>query len=194
MKICFASHNKNKVREIAQLAPSGIEIFGLDDLKVTEEIPETGTTMEENSSIKASFIHSNFNVPVFADDSGLEVMALNGEPGVYSARYAGLEKDAQKNMDLLLDNLQGVEQRDAHFKSVITFIDAKGLKKQFDGIVNGQITKEKRGDQGFGYDPIFVPEGFRNTFAEMDSESKNKLSHRAKAFQKLISYLEEINE
>lgn len=194
MRICFASHNPNKVREIAELAPAGIEIFGLDELNVSEDIPETGTTMEENSSIKARFVHTNFNVPVFADDSGLEVDELNGEPGVYSARYAGLEKSDEKNMDLLLKNLQGISERGAQFKSVITFIDSSGDEKQFDGIVRGEIRHERKGNQGFGYDPIFVPEGHSKTFAEMDSSLKNQLSHRAKAFEKLLLYLQEINE
>lgn len=194
MRICFASHNPNKVKEIAQLAPSGIDIFGLDELGLSEEIPETGSTMEENSRIKAHFVHANFKVPVFADDSGLEVDSLSGEPGVFSARYAGLEKDGEKNMNLLLQNLHEIKKREAQFKSVITFIDQNGNEKQFDGIVRGDIIEEKRGDKGFGYDPIFVPKGYAKTFAEMESSQKNQLSHRAKAFEKFLSYLKEINE
>lgn len=192
MKICFASHNHNKVKEIDSLAPDGIRIYGLEELGVNEEIPETGQTMEENSSIKAEYVYNKFNVPVFSDDSGLEVQALNGEPGVYSARYAGPEKDHEQNMDLLLKNLSGKENRSAQFKSVITFIDSLGEKKQFTGTVEGEITKCKEGTEGFGYDPIFTPSGYQKTFAQMTPEEKNALSHRAKAFDKLLSHLQHL--
>ncbi len=192
MKICFASHNPGKVREIAELSPKGIEIIGLADLDVHDEIEETGSTLEENSQIKARYVYERFKIPVFADDSGLEVDALNGAPGVITARYAGPEKDNQKNIELLLKNLQNSNDRTAQFKSVITLIN-DGDEIQFEGIAVGDIIEEQRGTKGFGYDPIFVPKGFDRTFAEMDSEEKHKLSHRAKAFQKLLSYLGELN-
>ncbi|MEQ9403164.1 MAG: RdgB/HAM1 family non-canonical purine NTP pyrophosphatase [Cyclobacteriaceae bacterium] len=192
MKICFASQNQNKVREISQLAGDGIEIFGLKELGFADEIAETGSTMEENSRIKARFIYDKFNVPVFADDSGLEVHALNGQPGVYSARYAGPEKDDQKNIDLLLANLSGREDRFAQFKTVITFIDSNGGEQQFEGVAKGKIIDTQKGGNGFGYDPIFVPEGHALTFAEMTFGQKNELSHRAKAFNQLLSYLNEL--
>ena len=194
MRIYFASHNQNKVKEIVQLAPSGIEIYGLDELTVSDEIPETGSTMEENSRIKANFIHSKFGMPVFADDSGLEVDALNGEPGVFSARYAGPEKDDQRNIDLLLVNLANKEDKSAQFKTVITYLDKSGKENQFTGVVRGTIGVQRKVNNGFGYDPIFLPEGYTQTFAEMNSKEKNELSHRAKAFKKLLLYLESVNE
>lgn len=189
MKICFASHNKNKVAEIARLLPQSIEVVGLDDLSFTEEIEETGTTLEENSRIKAKVIHERFQIPVFADDSGLLVSALNGEPGVFSARYAGPQKDDKQNMDLLLKNLAETQDRSASFQTVITYIDQEGSEKQFKGIIEGEITSEKRGNQGFGYDPIFQPKGFQKTFAELGADEKNRISHRGKAVKQLIDYL-----
>jgi XTP/dITP diphosphohydrolase len=193
MKICFASHNQNKVKEIAELAPPGIQIIGLSELGCTEDIEETGATMEENSSIKAHYVYDKYALPVFSDDSGLEVNALNGAPGVYSARYAGPEKDNQKNIELLQRNLKNVEDKSAQFKSVITFVNQEGQETQFVGTVSGQIIQEQRGVNGFGYDPVFVPKGHSRTFAEMTSEEKHKLSHRAKAFHKLLSYLVKLN-
>ncbi len=192
MKICFASHNQNKVREIAALSPKGIEIVGLVDLDIHEDIEETGSTLEENSKIKARYVYDKHKIPVFADDSGLEVNALNGDPGVITARYAGPERDNLKNIELLLKNLEGFKDKTAQFRTVITLIK-DGKEMQFEGIAVGEIQDELKGTNGFGYDPIFVPKGFDRTFAEMDPEEKNKLSHRAKAFQKLLSYLGEIN-
>lgn len=192
MKICFASHNQGKVNEIAALSPAGIEVIGLSDIGLQEDIEETGSTLEENSSIKARYVFDKYNIPVFADDSGLEVRALNGAPGVISARYAGPERDNQKNIELLLKNLQDHSDKTAQFRTVITLI-LDGKEIQFEGIAIGKIQHELRGTNGFGYDPIFVPEGFDQTFAEMGSDGKNQLSHRAKAFKKLLSYLEEIN-
>lgn len=193
MRICFASHNPNKIQEIAEMAPEGIEIFGLNELGFHDEIPETGTTIEENSRIKAKTIHSKFHIPVFADDSGLEVSALNGEPGVFSARYAGPIKNDKANMDLLLKNLKNTTDKSAQFKTVITYIQENGSENQFTGIAIGEIIETPRGDHGFGYDPIFVPEGYDRTFSEMTSNEKHALSHRAKAFQQLLSYLNEPN-
>lgn len=169
---------------------SGIhEIVGLSDLGIHEEIPETGNSFEENSRIKAKYVFENHQIPVFADDSGLCVQALNGEPGVYSARYAGSAKDDQANIDLLLKNVEEAKNRSAHFATVITYIDESGKEHQFHGQVSGVILKERNGEGGFGYDPIFKPEGYDISFAEMDPEEKNKISHRGIAVQKLINYL-----
>lgn len=189
MKICFASHNTNKVKEMNEIMPDGISIVGLDDLNITEDIAETGSTLEENSEIKASYVYDRLGIPVFADDSGLLVKSLNGEPGVYSARYAGPERDDNNNMNLLLENLKHHEDRSAEFQTVITYIDQNGSKKQFKGIVEGQIIKEKRGNNGFGYDPIFQPLNHEVTFAEMSHQLKNQISHRANAVQQLLDYL-----
>lgn len=190
MKICFASHNENKVKEMNEIMPEGISIVGLKDLGINQEIAETGKTLEENSSIKASFVFERHHIPVFADDTGLIVKSLNGEPGVYTARYAGPERDANKNMDLLLDRLSNQTDRSAEFQTVITFIDEKGVYKQFKGVVDGTITSEKRGTNGFGYDPIFQPVNHEETFAELSQDIKNKISHRARAVQKLLEYLQ----
>ncbi len=189
MEICFASHNENKVKEMNAIMPKGIKILGLKDLGITQEIAETGTTLEENSQIKASYVYDRHHIPVFADDSGLLVNALSGEPGVYSARYAGPERDDEKNMDLLLERLESHSDRSAEFQTVITFIDQEGKSKQFKGVVKGKIIHEKKGDNGFGYDPIFKPDNFNETFAELSHEVKNQISHRANAVQKLLDYL-----
>ena len=189
MKVCFASHNQNKVKELRAIMPEGIELVGLDELGVTEDIAETGSTLHENSEIKARYVFDRHQLSVFADDSGLVVQALNGEPGVYSARYAGPERDDHRNMDLLLKNLDGKPNRSAEFQTVITFIDDQGQAHPFLGIIKGEITEEKRGTNGFGYDPIFKPNGYDETFAELSSEVKNKISHRAKAVEQLLAYL-----
>lgn len=193
MKICFASHNKHKVREISSISPSGIEIVGLTEVGINEDIEETGLTLEENSRIKARYVFERCQIPVFADDTGLEVDALNGAPGVISARYAGPERNNQNNIELLLKNLQGKDNNSAQFKSVITYIDPNGDEMQFVGVVRGVIQDVLKGTNGFGYDPVFVPEGYDQTFAEMSGDEKNKLSHRSRAFQKLLSYLGELN-
>ena len=189
MKICFASHNVHKIMELNQLLGGIHEVIGLSDLGLQEEIPETGTTFEENSRIKAQHVFDLYRIPVFADDSGLCVKALDGAPGVYSARYAGTEKDDQKNMDLLLQNLGQQEERSAYFATVITYLDHQGQELQFYGQVNGQILRERTGTGGFGYDPIFRPDGYDISFAEMAATEKNKISHRALAVQKLITHL-----
>ena len=191
MKICFASHNKHKVRELNQMLSHTHEVVGLSELGVNEDIPETGNTFEENSRIKARFIYDRFNIPVFADDSGLCVGALNNEPGVYSARYAGPAKDDQQNIDLLLTRLGDHQDRAAHFATVITYIDQEGKEWQFYGQVDGEILKSRQGDHGFGYDPIFQPIGYRVSFGEMAPSAKNMISHRAIAVQKLINHLSE---
>lgn len=194
MQICFASHNANKVKEMNEIMPEGISIVGLKDLGITSDIEETGNTLEENSKIKASYVFKRHKMPVFADDSGLLVNALGGAPGVYSARYAGPDRDDSKNMDLLLKNLEEKGDRSAFFKTVITLIDEDERITQFDGIVEGEIVHKKKGNNGFGYDPIFQPSGYSQTFAELSAEIKNRISHRAKAVQKLLEYLHKINE
>lgn len=174
--------------------PDGISIVGLAELGLTEDIAETGSTLEENATIKSSYVYKKHKSPVFADDSGLIVHALNGDPGVYSARYAGEERDDQKNMDLLLKNLAGKNDRSAEFRTVISYIDEAGEIHEFTGKIEGKIIEEKRGNNGFGYDPIFQPNGFDETFAELSSDIKNRISHRAKAVQKFLEYLHQINE
>ncbi|MEM0940861.1 MAG: RdgB/HAM1 family non-canonical purine NTP pyrophosphatase [Bacteroidota bacterium] len=189
MKICFASNNNHKIRELNQMVWGMYTIVGLKELGVEEDIIETGETFEENSRIKAQYIFDRYSIPVFADDSGLCVDALNGEPGVYSARYAGPEKDVDNNIDLLLANLRGIENRKAKFVSVITLIKESGEEVQFYGEIGGTILEERQGSKGFGYDPIFQPFGYNKTFAEISSEEKNQLSHRAIAVKKFIDHL-----
>ncbi len=191
MKICFASHNPHKLEEIKQLMPAGFEVVSLTDLGVLEEIEETGSTLEENSMLKAEYVYNKHRISVFADDSGLEVEALGGEPGVYSARYAGPQKNSEDNMDLLLEKLVEKKNRSACFKAIITYINETGTVIQFEGRVDGDIRNEKTGNGGFGYDPIFQPSGYNVTFAQMSDEEKNAISHRARAIEKFIKYLAE---
>lgn len=201
MTIVFATNNNHKLSEIQDILGSTIEVKSLKDIGCHVDIPETGTTLEENAQIKANYVWDNFQTIVFADDTGLEIDALNGEPGVYSARYAGGEgHDSEANIQKVLANLQGVENRKARFRTVIAFIykDKKtGNKttKLIEGIVNGSIITEKRGAAGFGYDAIFVPEGYDKTFGELGMDIKNSISHRARAVQQfakeLQTYLEE---
>lgn len=195
MTLYFASHNENKIREIQLMAAAGIVVKGLIDLKFEEEIPETGQTIEENAIIKATAIFDRFRVAVFADDTGLEVDAINGEPGVYSARYAGEQKNNEDNIDLLLQKLSmfhSQDQRTARFKTVICLIDSTGAKKLFTGIAEGHIIRERKGTGGFGYDAVFLPKGYDQTFAEMNSVQKNSISHRFLAFEKLINHLNQL--
>lgn len=188
MKLVFATHNQNKLKEIQKLLPPFIKLVSLTDLGCTEAIPETANTLKGNAKLKSDYVFKTYKLPCFADDTGLLVNALNGAPGVYSARYAGEENDANANMDKLLTNLKGKEDRSASFKTVIA-LNIDGETLFFEGSVNGKITEEKNGTEGFGYDPIFKPEGFDRTFAELPLETKNKIGHRGKAFSKLISYL-----
>lgn len=188
MKIVFASNNKNKINEISQQLPKTIEVVSLADIGCTEDIPETGQTIESNASIKANYVTEKYGLPCFADDTGLEVEALDGEPGVFSARYAGEDKNDNKNMALVLAKLDQESNRKARFKTVIA-LNINNEKHLFTGIVNGNITQEKIGTNGFGYDPIFVPEGFAETFAQMTIEQKNEISHRGKAVEQLVKYL-----
>ena len=188
MKLIFASHNENKAREIRSLLPPHIELLTLIDLKLPEEIPETADTLEGNALLKASFIYERYGLHCFADDTGLEVHALNGAPGVYSARYAGPTKDPQANIDLLLKKLSGILDRRARFRTSIVLY-WNGEQHFFDGIVEGQIAKVRSGADGFGYDPIFIPEKESRTFAEMTIPEKNAKSHRSRALQKMIDFL-----
>lgn len=188
MKLVFATHNHNKAKEIQSLVPEGITIVTLDDLQCYEDIPETSPTLEGNAIQKAEYIVKRFNLNVFADDTGLEIEALNGEPGVISARYAGEQRDAKKNMDLVLEKLNGIENRNAQFRTVIALY-WDGEMHLFEGIVKGKIRTTKTGDEGFGYDPIFEPENCSKTFAEMNLVEKNKMSHRARALEKMITFL-----
>jgi len=188
MKIIFASNNKNKVQEIQNQVLKSIQIVTLEEIGCTEDIAETGTTLEENAIIKANYITEKYGLPCFADDTGLEIDALNGEPGVYSARYAGEDKNADKNMDLVLEKLSNSTNRKAQFKTVIA-LNINNKQHLFTGIVEGEIRNEKIGINGFGYDPIFEPENLGKTFAEMTLEEKNKLSHRGRAVEQLIEFL-----
>lgn len=193
MKLVFATHNQNKAKEIQSIMPEGIEIISLDDLKHFDEIPETGTTLEENAILKAQFVYDKFQMNCFADDTGLEIETLNNEPGVYSARYAGESKDAHANMDLVLEKLEYQENRTARFRTVIALF-WEGKLHTFEGIVNGKILKSKHGSKGFGYDPIFEPENCGRSFAEMEMANKNTMSHRARALEKMVEFLQFHNE
>ena len=188
MQLVFASNNKNKIAEIQQLLPPSIIILSLEEIGCFEEIPETADTIEGNAILKANYVTQNYGYDCFADDTGLEVDALHGAPGVYSARYAGDQKDSNDNMDKLLANLKGNSNRNAQFKTVIT-LNKNGKQILFTGIAKGRITNNKLGKKGFGYDPIFQPEGYTETFAQLSSEIKNKISHRGKATQELIAFL-----
>ena len=188
-KICFATNNKHKLEEVKIALLNQVEIVGLEEIGCTDELPENQTTLEGNAEEKAKYVWEHFQVPCFADDTGLEVQALQNEPGVYSARYAGPERDTEKNMDLVLDKLAEETNRSAQFRTVICLINEKG-NNFFEGVVLGSIRSERQGNKGFGYDPIFEPEGYSCTFAEMGLEEKNKISHRGLAVKKLVDYLQ----
>lgn len=191
MKIVFASNNKNKVQEIQNQVPESIQIVTLEEIGCFEDIEETGITLEENAIIKANYVTEKYDLPCFADDTGLEIEALNGEPGVYSARYAGEEKNNEANMQKVLKNLNGVSNRKAQFKTVIA-LNINNEQYLFTGTVEGEIRNEQKGTNGFGYDPIFEPGHLGKTFAEMTLEDKNKMSHRGRAVEKLITFLSKI--
>lgn len=188
MKLVFASNNEHKIAEIAKLVPAGFEVVSLASIGCTDDIPETAETLEGNAILKAQYVWERFGLSCFADDTGLEVSALGNVPGVYSARYAGPQRNAADNMKMLLNELNEINQRDARFRTVIALI-LDGQLYTFEGIVNGTITREQHGTEGFGYDPIFKPEGFDQTFAEMDMIQKNTMSHRGRAVQKLVEFL-----
>ena len=187
-KIVFATNNKHKLSEIREITKGKIEILSLADINCHQEIPETGATLEENALIKARFVQEKFAFDCFADDTGLEVDALNGAPGVYSSRYAGEACNPEDNMKKLLRELQGKANREARFRTVIALL-LNGEQYFFEGEIAGKIIDEKRGSQGFGYDPIFVPDGYNQTFAELGDDVKNNISHRAIATRKLIGFL-----
>lgn len=189
MKLVFASNNKNKIQEIQALVPNTIQIVSLEDIGCTEDIPETADTIEGNAILKANYVTEKYGYNCFADDTGLEVDALNGAPGVYSARYAGEQKDANDNMDKLLSELEDKSNRKANFKTVIA-LNLNGKQNLFTGIINGKIIEEKIGTNGFGYDPIFVADGYEKTFAELTMEEKSTISHRGIAVKELILFLQ----
>lgn len=188
MKLVFASNNKNKIQEIKHQLPPEIELLSLEDIGCHEDIPETADTIEGNAILKADYVTSHYGYNCFADDTGLEVEALNGEPGVYSARYAGEQKSAEDNMNKLLKALENTTNRNASFKTVIA-LNLNGKQNLFTGIVDGTITTEKAGDKGFGYDPIFKPAGLNDTFAQLSLDKKAQLSHRGRAVTLLIDFL-----
>ncbi len=194
MKIVFATNNKNKLAEIRDMLGDKIEVMSLADINCHEDIPETADTLEGNALQKARYVFDKYGMSCFADDTGLEVDALGGEPGVYSARYAGGEgHDSEANMAKLMQKLGDNDNRKARFRTVIALITDSGDDgvKLFEGVAEGDIIREKRGGEGFGYDPIFRPEGYDKTFAELGHEIKNKISHRARAVQKLVEYLKQ---
>lgn len=188
MKLVFASNNKNKISEIQQMLPKEITLLSLEDIGCFVDIPETANTIEGNAILKANYITEKYGYNCFADDTGLEVDALNGEPGVYSARYAGEQKNSEDNMNKLLSELQDKNNRSANFKTVIA-LNINNTQHLFTGIAKGIIIEHKKGNQGFGYDPIFLPENYEKTFAEMNLDEKATLSHRGKATKELITFL-----
>ncbi|BDW91205.1 non-canonical purine NTP diphosphatase [Muricauda ruestringensis] len=188
MKLVFATHNDHKLKEVQQLLPKNIQLLSLKDIDCFDEIPETGDTLEENAKIKADHITQTYGLNCFSDDTGLLVDALNGAPGVYSARYAGEQKDASDNMQKLLNELNGKNNRKAHFKTVV-HLNLNGEVHAFEGTVDGVITDKEQGKEGFGYDPIFKPNGFDKTFGELPSDVKNSISHRGRAIRKLVEFL-----
>jgi XTP/dITP diphosphohydrolase len=189
MDLVFATNNLNKLMEVQAKVGNAFKVLSLDDVNCKEDIAETGITLDENATIKSSYVFENYHYNCFGDDTGLEIEALNNEPGVYSARYSG-ERDSEKNIDLVLERMQEFSNRKARFRTVISLIlDTK--EYVFEGIVNGNIRTERSGNNGFGYDAIFEPHGYTITFAEMEMEEKNKISHRGLAMQKLISFLQD---
>lgn len=189
--LVFATNNLNKLKEVQTLLPDFIELKSLSDINCNEEIPETATTLKGNAILKADFVTQKFEINCFADDTGLEVESLNGAPGVFSARYSGSDSNSEKNIEKLLFNLSDKSNRNAQFRTVIA-LNLSGQQFLFEGVCKGKIIEEKQGIKGFGYDPIFVPDGFSKTFAEMDLEEKGDISHRGKAIQQLIHFLENI--
>lgn len=190
MKLVFATNNAHKLEEVQAVVGPDIEILSLTDIQCAEDIPETGTTFEANALQKSQYLLDNYHLDCFADDSGLEVEALNNEPGVYSARYSG-SRDMERNIALLLEKLGSHKNRKARFRTVIS-LQLAGESYFFSGTINGTITYDKKGDQGFGYDPIFIPDGYDKTFAEMDASEKNAISHRSLAVAEMVAFLKSI--
>ncbi len=190
MKLVFATHNQNKLKELKKMLPSCVEILSLTDIGCNDEIPETANTLKENASIKSKYINQKYKINCFSDDTGLEVEALDNAPGVYSARYAGEHHNANDNIEKLLSKMQFIENRKARFRTIISLI-LDGKEYSFEGICNGAITHKKCGKKGFGYDPIFKPQGMDKTFAQMNTKEKGKISHRGKAIEQLLYFLSE---
>lgn len=188
MKLVFASNNRNKIKEIQQLLPDSIQILSLSDINCDVDIPETADTIEGNAILKANYVTEHYGYNCFADDSGLEVDALNGAPGVISARYAGDHKNDNDNINKLLSEMSGQNNRNANFKTVIA-LNLDGTQHLFTGIINGTIIQERRGENGFGYDPVFIAEQDTRTFAELEMEEKSSISHRGKAVKQLVDFL-----
>lgn len=188
MKLVFATNNPNKLSEIRMLLPSSIELLSLKDIECFEDLPETSDTLEDNAAQKSYFVYDNYGYNCFADDTGLEIDALDGRPGVYSARYAGVDSIAENNIKKVLSEMEQFDNRDASFRTIISLV-IDGKEYQFDGEIEGQITPEKWGKKGFGYDPIFLPDGFEKSFAQMSIQQKNEISHRGIAVKKLIDFL-----
>ena len=191
MELVFATNNKHKLEELQAILGNEIKLLSLKDIGCTEDIPEEQPTLEGNARQKSFYVFNKYGYNCFADDTGLEIEALNGEPGVYSARYAGDQKDAGDNMNKVLRKLAKINNRKARFRTVISLV-LNGMENQFEGIVEGEILYEKRGDSGFGYDPIFRPTGYKETFAEMNLADKNKISHRGRAVEKLVQYFKNL--
>lgn len=191
--LVFATNNKHKLDEVRKITSGLVNIVSLEDIDCHDDIPETSDTLEGNALQKAEYIKEHYGLDCFADDTGLEVEALNNAPGVYSARYAGPGHDSEANMNKLLEEMNNIENRKARFRTVIALL-LNGKQYVFEGIVNGEITKEKRGTTGFGYDPIFIPDNYTQTFAEMGNDIKNTISHRAEAVKKLNSFLSTLSE
>lgn len=192
MKLVFATHNIHKFREVKILMPNDIQLVSLTDINCFDDIEESGETLEENAQLKADYVTKNYGLACFADDTGLLVDALDGAPGVYTARYAGTQKNAQDNMDKLLRELGDRADRNAHFKTVIA-LNINNSKRLFTGTVEGEISNKKMGEGGFGYDPIFTPIGYDATFAELPLQIKNKIGHRGKAMNLLLTYLSSLS-
>lgn len=193
MKLVFATHNQNKFKEVQALMPGHIELSSLTDIGCYDDIPETADTIEGNALLKANYVRNHYGLPCFADDTGLEVAVLNGEPGVHSARYAGPKKDAVANTGKLLEKLKTATDRSARFKTVIALVSSNS-EELFTGICEGTITELPRGDKGFGYDPVFQPMGYDQTFAEMSLEQKSAIGHRGRAIRKLLERLHGFSE
>lgn len=191
MKLVFATNNPHKIDEVKNIVGDCLELLTLNDIGCHIDIPETADTLEGNASMKSHYIYQHFQVDCFADDTGLEIEALNQAPGVYSARYAGSERSSEANMLKVLHELEGVSNRKARFRTVISLI-IDGKEHLFEGVINGKIAEGKHGNSGFGYDPIFIPEGYTETFAELGKDIKSQISHRAKAIHKLSNFLNQL--
>ena len=192
MELIIASQNQNKLVEFKKILGDKINLFSLSDIGLNQEIPENEKTIKKNAMFKAKFVNTQTGKNVFADDTGLEIDSLNGEPGVYSARYSGVDRNPDKNIELVLRKLKNKANRNSRFKTIISLI-IDGKSVNFEGVVEGKITDEKRGGNGFGYDPIFQPNGYASTFGEMSLKEKNKISHRSIAINKMVQYLKENN-